>query len=200
MPVRSGLALAVAALAASPASAERFSNPTVGISIDKPSGWQVLTAAANADNLKKAEIGTPEFQAAIQRYASVPLYAFMKHAEPFADVNPSVKINTRPVGPFAGKSGQQVLEMIVPNLSKVMADFKIVAAPYTTTLAGRAAGHAVMDYTLKSGGAAYPARSEMWIVPRGDHIVIVGVGLRQDEKTGSRAEIGKILESIVIEG
>lgn len=188
----------LAALATSPVSAERFSNPTVGISIDKPAKWQVLTAAANTENLKKSEIGSSAFQAAVQRYATVPLYAFMKYAEPFADVNPSVKVNTRPVGPFAGESGQQILEVIVPSLSTVMADFKLVTAPYGIKLAGRPAGHAVMDYTLKSGGAAYPARSEMWIVPRGDHIIIVGVGLRQDEMTGSRAEVVKIVESIRI--
>jgi len=79
-----------------------------------------------------------------------------------------------------------------------MADFKLVAAPEATTLAGRAAGHASMSYTLKAAGSVFPARSEMWVIPRGDHFVIIGVGFRQDEKTGSRTELLKIVESITL--
>jgi hypothetical protein len=171
-----GRFVALALCTASPSFAERLSNPTVGISIDKPAAWQVLTASANAENLRKAEIGTPEFQAAIQRYASVPLYAFVKYREPLADVNPSVKLNTRPAGAFAGKSGLQVLEAILPTLSKVMADFVVVEAPQAATIGGRPAGHTAIHYTMKADGASYPARSELWLIPRGDHMIVIGAG------------------------
>jgi hypothetical protein len=188
------------ALASSPAFAERFNNPTLGISIDKPSDWQVLTAKENAENLRRAELGSPEFQAAIERYAATPLFAFTKFAEPHADVNPSIKINTRPYEAFYGKSGQEILTVIAAGLQDAMADFKIITAPETMTLAGHSAGHLVINYSLKSAGLSLPARSELWIIPQAEYFIIIGVGYRQDEKTGRRQELMEILESITLAG
>jgi hypothetical protein len=193
------ICLALTVLVSSPVFAERFSNPTIGISIDKPDDWYVLTAGANAENLKRAKLGSPEFQAAVQKYATVPLYAFIKYAEPYADLNPSIKINIRPAGKLAGQSGSEILAAIIGNFQNAMVDFKLISAPAEMALAGRSAGHAVMDYTLQSDGSLYPVRSEMWIIPQGENLLIVGVGYRQDEKTGGRDELMKIVGSIALD-
>lgn len=179
-----------------PASAERFSNPVLGLSIEKPDDWHVLSAEANAENLRKVETGTPELQAAIQKYASVPLYAFTRYPEPHPDLNASVKVNTRPAGSFAGQSGQQILQALLPGLSRTMSDLKVIKAPEITTLAGKTAGHMALTYTLKTEGASYPAASEMWIIPRGDYLIIVGAGYRPDENTGDHKAVMKIVNSL----
>ena len=168
------------------------------MSIQKPADWHVLTAEANAENLKKAEIGTPEFQEAVRKHASVPLYAFTRYPEPHPDMNASVKLNTRPAGPFAGRSGQDVLQALLPALSLAMTNLKVVTAPETTILGGRAAGHLALTYTLKTAGASYPAASEMWVIPRGDYLIIVGAGYRPDEKTGDRQAVLKIVHSLTL--
>ncbi len=193
--MRNLLAL-LAALLSSPAAAERFTNPVLGLSIENPHDWHVVTAAENSENLSKAEFADPELQAAVRKYASVPLYAFSRYPEPYPDLNASVKVNTRPAGQFEGQSGENVLQAILPAISQAMPDAKIVAPPETTTLAGRAAGHAVMTYTLRSEGKAYPAVSELWIIPRGDYLVMVGAGYRPDETTGDRLAVHQIVGSL----
>lgn len=178
------------------ASAERLSNPVLGLSIDKPDDWHTLTAEANAENLRKAEIGTPEFQAAIRSYASVPMFAFTRFREPHPDMNASVKVNARPAASFTGKSGQQILQTLLPGISAVMSDVRIVTPPEAVSLANHSAGHMALTYTLKSEGRAYPAASEMWIIPRGDYLIIVGAGYRPDEATGDKALVTKIVNSL----
>lgn len=39
---------------------------------------------------------------------------------------------------------------------------------------------------------------EIWIVPRGDYFFLIGAGTRQDEKTGSRQEIRRILDTVKV--
>ncbi len=54
-----------------------------------------------------------------------------------------------------------------------------------------------IDYSLTiPDGRFFPTASELWIVPRGDYFFMIGAGTRQDEKTGSRKEILKILNSV----
>lgn len=190
------LALLTGLIICAPAHAELFTNPVLGLSIEKPADWHIISAEANAENLKKAEIGTPEFQEAVRKYASVPLYAFSRYLEPHPDMNASVKVNTRPSGSFAGRTGPEVLQALLPGLRSAMGDLKIVTAPEPTTLGGKAAGHIAMTYTLKAGGSSFPAASELWIIPRGDYLIVVGAGYRPDDKTGDRQAVLQIVNSL----
>ena len=193
---RAFLALITGLIICTPAHAERFTNPVLGLSIEKPADWHIISAEANAENLKRAEIGSPELQEAVRKYASVPLYAFSRYREPHADMNASVKVNTRPSASFAGRTGQEVLQALLPGLRSAMGDLKIVTAPEPTTLGGKAAGHIAMTYTLKTGGSSFPAASELWIIPRGDYLIVVGAGYRPDEKTGDRQAVLQIVNSL----
>lgn len=190
------LALLIGLILCTPAHAQRFTNPVLGLSIEKPVDWHIISAEANAENLKKAEIGTPEFQEAVRKYASVPLFAFSRYLEPHPDMNASVKVNRRPSGSFAGRTGQEVLQALLPGMRSAMGDLKIVTAPELTTLGGKAAGHIALTYTLKAGGSSFPAASELWIIPRGDYLIVVGAGYRPDEKTGDRQAVLQIVNSL----
>jgi hypothetical protein len=69
-----------------------------------------------------------------------------------------------------------------------------------TKLAGLKSAHVSLDYNLRlDGGRILPTRLELWIVPRGKIFFVIGTGTRQDERTGKRAEIQKIIESIKID-
>ena len=193
---RAFLALITGLIICTSAHAERFTNPVLGLSIEKPADWHIISAEANAENLKRAEIGSPELQEAVRKYASVPLYAFSRYREPHADMNASVKVNTRPSASFAGRTGQEVLQALLPGLRSAMGDLKIVTAPELTTLGGKAAGHIAMTYALKTGGSSFPAASELWIIPRGDYLIVVGAGYRPDEKTGDRQAVLQIVNSL----
>ena len=67
-------------------------------------------------------------------------------------------------------------------------------------VSGLKGAYARIDFTLEATGVgSFPTTSELWIIPRGDYLFIMGAGTRQDEKTGSRAEIRAILDTVRID-
>jgi hypothetical protein len=176
-----------------------FKNPTAGLSVTKPAGWVYLTAEQNADNLKRTELSDQEFRAAVAKYATTPMVAMTKYPEPYADLNPSFKVNMRPLGELKGRSAIEITNLVLPQLQRAFADAKVVQPPMEVTVSGLKAAYARIDYTLRAGGEQFPTASELWIVPRGDFFFILGAGTRQDEKSGSRKEIETILKSIQLD-
>ena len=88
--------------------------------------------------------------------------------------------------------------------SKRPADRKVSSwmtyKPKEIELAGLKAAYMCVDYNLKiPDGRTFPTRSELWIVPRGKMFFMIGIGTRQDEKTGTRKEVHKIIEAIKID-
>lgn len=181
------------------AQPEVFTSPTAGFQLTKPADWHYVTAAENLENLKAAELNDAELKAAMEKYATAPLVAMMKHAEPYDDLNPSFKVNVKPYGPLKGKSATELLGLILPQLSKAFPDFQLVQAPKAMEVAGIKSAYARIHYTLRiPDGRTFPTASELWIVPHGDYFFLIGAGTRQDEATGTRAEVQDILRTVKI--
>jgi hypothetical protein len=132
------------------------------------------------------------------RYASTPIIAMSKYKEPYEDLNPSFKINVRPLGSFAGHSPEEVLNAAIPTFRRMFGDLHIDYAPTRTTLSGKPAAYTRLSYTLRAGGGEYPTVSEIWVVPSGPVFFMIGTGTRADEKNGSRAEARAIVDSLRI--
>ncbi|MES2754320.1 MAG: hypothetical protein V4659_06610 [Pseudomonadota bacterium] len=175
------------------------SNNTVGIEVNQPAGWTVLTAEANAANLRSVQPENKDLQEAFAKYASAPVIAFTKYAEPYADLNPSFKVNLRPVGQLAGRSASEILTVVIPALRYAFSDLRIDQEPVSTTVGGRAAAYARFTYTLAARGQKFATTSELWIVPRGSYFFMIGAGTRHDEANGTRAEIQSILSTVKID-
>jgi hypothetical protein len=188
--VVAGLVLSAACLAQ-----ETYSNPTLGFSMRKPSSWHYLSAEQSRENLKRSDFSDPKFKEMLTRTARTPFIGIAKHKEPHNDLNPSIRVNAREAGNLKGMAPEKVAEVTASTLSRAFKDFSIVEGPVATTLSGHPAGY----YTLEAGGASWPAMSELWIVPRGDLVFIIGAGLRQDEKNGTRKEVRGIIETIKID-
>src|SRR5262245_44838968 len=92
------LAFLILGVEARAQAVEIVSNQTIGIEVAKPAAWQHLTAEANAQNLRNIEMDDKEFQEMVAKYATAPIVAFSKYAEPYPDVNPTFKVNLRPAG------------------------------------------------------------------------------------------------------
>jgi len=196
------VALCLAALSGVAAANESdtFHSPTAGFEITKPADWQFVTAAEVQENLERTKLGDEEFRAAMLKYATVPMVAMMKYPEPFEDVNPSFKVNIKPLGQFKGRTPVEIMSILLPQLEKVFRDFKLSQAPTRSEVSGLEGAYARIDYTLETAeGATFPCTSELWIVPRGDYFFLLGAGTRQDESTGSRSEVQAILSSIRID-
>lgn len=176
-----------------------FVSVTVGLKITKPSDWQFVSAQDNMENLKRVDHGSPELKEAMLKYATAPLVVMAKYPEPFDDLNPSFKVNLKPLGRLDGSNPNKILNLILPQFKKSFQDFELVQKPVETTVAGLKASYMRLNYSLSiPDGRSFPTTSELWIVPRGDFFFMIGSGTRQDEATGSREEINSILNTLVL--
>ena len=174
-----------------------FESVTVGFKVTKPSEWQFVTAEENLENLKKVQMNDEELQQLMLKYSTAPLVAMMKYPEPFDDLNPSFKVNIKPLGQLKGTDPKKILGLIIPQFQKMFQDFKLVQAPIDTVVGKLPAAYMRINYSLAiPDGRTFPTASELWIVPRGDFFFMVGAGTRQDGETGSREEISKIISSV----
>jgi hypothetical protein len=55
-----------------------------------------------------------------------------------------------------------------------------------------------MSYALEAAGSSWRTTSEMWLVPRGDVVFIIGAGTREDQKNGTLREVRSIIDTIKI--
>jgi len=195
-----GVAGLMAWAQANAAEKDTYTNPTLGFAITKPAEWHFMTAEQNAENLARTKLKDEEFQKLAQKYATAPLVAITKYEEPYDDLNPSLKVNIRPLGAFSADNPTAILEFMTKQLEKVFEDYKVITAPKETKMAGLKAAYLKVHFSMKiPDGRAFPTCSELWVVPRGKHFFMIGAGTRQDEKTGKRQEIEKILGTIKID-
>jgi len=184
-------ALCLAGLASAAEPSDRHVNETLGFSISKPAGWHWMTAQQNLDNLKRARIGSDEFQKQVVQHATAPLVIMTQHEEPYDGLNASFKANIRAFGSLPTRDAQQLLSMILPSIQQQMTDARIVVPVEAVQVDGLAAAHVVIEYTLRSAeGGAFPTTSEMWIVPVGDYFFMLGAGYSQGD-----AEVKKVVHA-----
>ena len=175
-------AFCLAGVASAAESGNRHVNETLGFSISKPAGWHWMTAQQNLDNLKRARIGSDEFQKQVVQHATAPLVIMTQHEEPYDGLNASFKANIRAFGSLPTRDAQQLLSMILPGIQQQMTDARIVVPVEPVQVDGLAAAHVVIEYTLRSAeGGAFPTTSEMWIIPVGDYFFMLGAGYSQGD-------------------
>ena len=177
-----------------------FTNPSIGFQITKPDSWHYATASQNLENLKRIQLNNSEFQSAMQKYASAPLVVIAKYPEPFEDLNPTLKVSIKPYGSSRGQNPVEILNVLLPQFKAVFKDLIISQSPTDDKIAGIKSAYTRFNYMLITAeGLKFPTTSELWIVPYGDYFFLMGAGTRQDETTGSRADIQHILETIIID-
>jgi hypothetical protein len=108
-------------------------------------------------------------------------------------------MNLKPYGGLTGMPPQELIKLVLPQFQKLFKDFVLAQPPTTVAVAGIPSAYARIHYTMElPDGRSYPTASELWIVPHGDYFFLIGAGTRQDEKTGTRAEIQAILSTLRI--
>ncbi len=181
-------------------NANVFKNVTVGLEVTKPESWHFLTADQNLESIKRMKLNDEEFHSLVIKYSTAPLVIITKYSEPYDDVNPSLKINIKPFGNLKSRDPKEVLTIISDQIKNVLKDYQVVQKPTDTEVAGIKSGYMRVKCSLQAKeGPSFPITSEFWIVPRGDFFFLIGGGTRQDEKTGTRIEIGEILKTLKIQ-
>ena len=177
-----------------------FKNEIFGLSVVKPDEWNFISPEENIENLKRAELKDKELQQLIIKYSNEPLVSMMKYQEPFYGLNPSFKININSLGELPGDKPVDIINLMLPQFQGLFKNYELIKKPEEIDVSGHKAAYTKIYYSLQTkGGREFPTCSELWIVPRGQFFFMIGAGTRQDEKTGKRSEIQKILESLKIE-
>lgn len=190
----------LAAFACVAKSSDEFTSVATGFYIAKPSSWQFLTAQQNLDNIKQMRFADADLKALAVKYATAPLVLIVKHPEPFADFNPTVKVMIKPMGRFKGQNAKAILASTIPPLQRGLRDFAVTLPPSDTMVSGIPAAHGQFTYVMETNaGDTFPAASEVWVVPRGDYFFAISAGTRQDQATGSRSEVQRIINTVRID-
>jgi len=183
--------------AEAPNPADVFFSPTLGLRIAKHPEWYFLTAEQNRENLDRVQLKDEELQELVAKYSTTPLVMIARHQEPYDDLNASLKINARTAGALAGSSGRQLLQLMSGSLKNAFHDFEMVQSPTDVEVGGQPAGYMSMNYSLSvPDGRTFPTNSEMWVVPRGSYFLLIGAGTKQDDPSGSRADIRAMLDTL----
>ncbi len=172
-----------------------FQSGIAGFKVQKPEKWHFVTAEEYTDNLEKVKLDDKVLQEKLRQYATLPLVAIMKYKEPYDDVNPSFKVNIRPLGPIDGSEPVKIIDLILPALKQMFPDLK-VKSKKNTSIAGLKAGYSWFEYTMKlSDGKMFPISSEIWVVPRGKYFFLLGSGTKIGDES-ARKEIQNIIKTV----
>lgn len=175
----------------------QFKHKVLGFQIDYPKTWTVNSVDDYYANMDRVKLQDSAFDEMIKKSASIPFFFISKFKEPYEDLNPSIKINTRPYGNLKGKSLTEILNIIIPQFEKLFANFKVQEGPIEKNLDGLNATYVKFYYSLKTKeGKEYLSCSEMYMIDKGNYFYMIGVGSKQDESNCKRSEILDILKTI----
>lgn len=160
---------------------ERVTAPVGGISIEKPSGWFGVPPAEAFANLRKVEFDSPAFQEQMQRTASEPLIVFTRYPTTHPGLIPTIKVNYRRIPENRKIGAVGVLNAVVGAMRQGFGDLAVLDAPAETKVGGWPAAHMRVSYTMTVEGDSLAAISELWLIPRGDYVLVLGVAYSPDE-------------------
>ena len=194
------LLLPATLLAAQDSTARRVENQVAGISITRPSNWQVASQQLITENRSRVQMSNAELQDAVQKYARAPLVAFMKYPDGHPTINPTIQIAARPSTPVAGMAATDALGQVAAALQAAFPDYTFITPIEKAEVSGLPAAYMKGRYTLKNdGGQEFKVTARMWIVIRGETLFIIGMSGPQEGADLSEAEFTEALKSIVIQ-
>jgi hypothetical protein len=180
-------------------SFKTYKHSVLDFKIDYPIDWNVISVDEYYNQLNAIKLSEKEFSDLLVKNASVPFFAITKYPEPFDDLNPSIKINTKPYGGLKGQSLESILRILVEQFTKMFQDFSVDQEPQQIDLGNQKAEYLRIKYTLKTqDGKIFATCSELYLIDKGEYFYMIGAGTRQDEKTGTRDDIRKILNTVEI--
>ena len=174
---------------------DEFYSKIAGFKLQKPKKWHFATSQEYTHNLERIELDDKGLKKKVLQQVTLPLVVITKYKEPYDDVNPSFKVNIKPLGPMSATKPQKIIDMMVPVLKKMFSDLK-VKSKKQVYVAGLKAGYGWFEYTMKTAnGKTFSISSEIWVVPKGKHFFLLGSGTKVGDKA-SRREIKKILKTV----
>jgi hypothetical protein len=190
-------ALAVAVSSSARLAAERVEHAAAGIALDRPAGWHTATLAQVQENRQRVRLSDEELQRGLVTRSAMPVMAFMKYAEPFPGLNPTIQVTLRPA--VAGVP-TRVLSLALETLRRAFTDFRLVSAVEAVEIDGWRGAHARATYTLQNqAGQSFDVMTRFWLVPRGPLMFLIGMSGAQRGEELCEEEFAAVLRSIDIQ-
>ena len=182
---------------------EQYRNAVLGFSLRKPADWDFVVAEDIQESLNRLDFSDPALKALLLRYAASPFVALIKHNEPPDHLDPSIRINVREAGSMKNMPPDKLIatysDVMSATLSQIFKDYRLVDGPTATAISGKPAGYFRIEYTYELDGQTSPGTSEVWVVLSGDLLFTIGAATRRDERSGTRAEVRRIIDTIQID-
>ncbi len=177
-----------------------FFNPTSGFTITKPPEWSFISTQAIEANRARVQLEDQKLQELMQKQANAPLVAFTRYPEPYENLNPSVQVILRPLGPLQGMPAMKVLNFSVKAMERAFSDFHLIHEVQETEISGLPAAYMRARYTVANQeGQQFPTLSRMWIIPRGSYMFLISMSGPGEGSDVLENYFQQILESIKIE-
>ena len=182
------------------AKPQRFDHATAGFSIARPAGWQTGALQQVQESRKAIRLADPELQAAVQTLAAAPLFVFWKYPEPNPELNPTIEVQLRPIGPLAGSAPKVLMRVAIGPIRKAVPDFTYVTDISDVRVSGHPAAYMKAKFTVTTNeGRDFKTLVRMWLVPRGAFMFLISMSGPQEGKDVSESEFEAALASITIE-
>lgn len=152
-----------------------FRSDIAKFELKKPDGWRFTSVQSALENRADVKMKDEEFQKAVQQMASAPLVVVAKHEESFDDLNPTIQVLVRPLGQMEGRSGVEILGVVIPALESQFEGFELIEKAAETQVGGQAAGRATVRYTLVTqDDREFSTQATIVMVPRGKVLYQIG--------------------------
>ena len=159
------------------ANEDTYINDIVGIEISKPQEWFFMDTESVSLSRNRISLDDKNFERQLKSNARLPLVTICKYKKPETrlDVSPTVNVVYSKLGNLMALAPDELLKIIGSSLGKQFLDFKYELEPTIAKLSTKNAAKAIARYTLENqDGYIFKVRSEMWIVPKGDRVLIIG--------------------------
>lgn len=184
-----------AATATATMAAETYQNAVFGVQVTKPDSWQVMNGTS--DGVTRLERDKALLAQAIKLHLNGPLVELAKYREPFADVSPSFDLAIADIGENRALTGSAILNKYDAQFSSGFVNLVVEQAARDVVVGERPAGYMRFRHLadVEKVGRVEVA-TEFWAIPRGDFFILIVASTRADEKTGARAEIDRIIQTV----
>ena len=134
----------------------------------------------------------------MQQLASAPLVVATRYEEPYGTLNPSFQVVIRPLGQLSSVPPEKILDLVLPSLQKVYADYTLVEKTTGFNVGGLPAARVTGRYTVGTrDGKSFPAKGTIVLVSRESYLYMFGFSAPPDGGDALNDEISAVLDSVM---
>lgn len=177
------LALALSTTCLTPAWAEEYFFPHVGMTVTSVDTWEVVSGAEFVALNQSASFGTEELDALLHSQQDAPFFSMLSDVRQMSGVRAGFNA-------FAFDGHLPDIDQAAKNIEDYMIstfrDAELVREREGSDLGGQPAVSMALEYTLElSPGQLRRIYEEVWLIPRKDKYVTISYGTLADDNDGA---------------